>query len=471
MSSRFQFMPINQLADKYPEGSWWARFHSDFDENQLVAYYEGDLQLISLDLDWEKFFVEQPEVLLIFINGNLTVDRLYNQETDGAIGLIVTGNLKAKNIAIGGQELYIIGNLTVEQILCGSYNHGEAIIEGDLNAAVLVEDGEYRFKTNGHQEIPCRANVWDGDGVYKELPIKIRELLTDEVFFDMDEDDEVGFSFGTLVQMIEEGRSALKNMTDPLLQQAPQTFYFSSSTIHEENILKLTQCILMPIASPTFDFEEQDILFKVQKEHIDADGEQRDCSVYMKDSQYHYYIWLEQDHSVGILRSIIGEDFDWEDVAGVSDEQLAGLVSCWTLLLTCVNMAELYLRNIEVEVVQNILQQPVIQALSQEDEGDDGYWDGSKYYSFRQAYTDADGDYWPARIEIATPDGAYYFYTLDNDSYVSRYYQPPNEYGSQDISYLNRRRWEASEQYFERFKKFMASRLDVDLEVDAEVGM
>jgi len=223
--------------------------------------------------------------------------------------------------------------------------------------------------------------------------------------------------------------------------------------------LKLTQCILKPNDKPSFDFQEEGVLFKVQQEHIDADGDQRDLSVYMKDNRHHYYIWVEKDHSVGLLRRTVDEGSKWEDITEESQEELAEISDCWTMLLTCVNMAELYLRNIEVQDVQDILQYPVIQALSLEEAENDGFWDGSKCYTFRQARTDEDGDYLHARIEIQTPDGAYYFYTLDNGSYVSRHYQPPNQYGKQDMSYLDLRRWEASERYFARFKQFIAQKI------------
>lgn len=89
MSNLFRFIPISQLADKFPEGSWWAKFYQDFSDEQLAAYYEGDLTLPSLNLDWEQPFPQQKEVIIIFIEGNFTVDNLYNKETDGAIGLLV----------------------------------------------------------------------------------------------------------------------------------------------------------------------------------------------------------------------------------------------------------------------------------------------------------------------------------------------------------------------------------------------
>ncbi|WP_239331172.1 hypothetical protein [Paenibacillus sp. ACRRX] len=457
MDTLFQFIPLSQLADKFPEGSWWAKFYQDFNEEHLAAYYEGDLTLPALNLDWEQPFPQQKEVILLFIDGNFAVDNLFNKETDGAIGLMVIGNLSAKNIAVGGQEIYVSGNLLVAEILCGSYNHGETIVKGDLSAAVLVQDDEYKFQVDGQKSIACLVNVWEGDGVLQELPVGIHEVLIDEVFLDMEEED-AGFSFDTLATVIAEGRSALKELNVTRTREKPVHLYFTHNTINEENILKLTQCILMPNDTPSFDFQEKGVFFKAQQEHIDADGDQRDLSVYMEDTRHQYYIWLEQDHSIGLLRKTVDKESEWENITEESQEALAEISDCWTMFLTCVNMAELYLRNIEVQDVQDILQYPVIQALSIEEAEDDGFWDGSKCYTFRQARIDEDGDYLDARIEIKTPDGAYYFYSLDNGTYVSRHYQPPDQYGKQDMSFLDWRRWEASEQYFVRFKQFIAQK-------------
>lgn len=367
--------------------------------------------------------------------------------------------MSAKNIAVGGQEIYVSGNLMIEEILCGSYNHGETIVKGDLSAAVLVQDDEYSFKVDGYKSIACLVNVWEGDGVFQELPVDIHEVLIDEVFLDMEEDEE-DFSFGTLVNVIKEGRSALKKIKESPTSKKAIHLYFTHNTINEENILKLTQCILMPSDKPSFNFREQDVFFKVQLEHIDADGDERDLSVYMNDNKHHYYIWLEQDHSVGLLKRTIEEGSEWEDITEESQEQLAEISDCWTMLLTCVNMAELYLRNIEVQYVQDILQHTVIRELYSEVEENGGFWDGSKCYSFRQTHTDEDGDLLHGRIEIRTPDEAYYFYTVDNGTYVSRHYQPPDQYGKQDMSYLDLRRWEASERYFTRFKQFITEKIE-----------
>lgn len=459
MHNGFQFLAISQLAKRFPADSWWAKFYKDFSEDDLVAYYEGDLTLPSLDLDWDMPFPQQDKTILIFINGHLTVDTLYNLETDGAIGLIVMGNVMAKNIAVGGQEIYVHGHLTVENILCGSYNHGETIVNGNLQAAILVQDDEYRINVKGQKSIPCIVNIWHGDGVFQELPIRIEDVLVDEIFLPEDEDD-IGFSFTSLVEILKEGRSALTQFSSFPQRTIASPMYFTHHSINAENILKLTSCILMTPDKPSFDLTEQDVYFMIQRAHTNADGDVRNDSVYILTSQCHYFIWLNEDQSVSLLTKTLDEEAEWWDVTACSQEYLVDLQQHWLMLLTCINVAELYLHSIEVRDVQQILQHPAILDL---DDEHDGFWDGSKCYSFRQTYLDEEGDRIHARIEIQTPDEAYYFYTLENQSYVARHYQPPNVFGRQELSYLNTTQWEASERYFERFKQFMSQNFKLDL--------
>ncbi|MFD0589272.1 hypothetical protein ACFQZE_14880 [Paenibacillus sp. GCM10027627] len=462
MSSTFQFTPLAELKEKFPENSWWARFYQDFTEDHIAAYYDGDLTLPSLDLDWEKPFPEQKETILIFVDGDFTVDNLYNAETDGAIGLMVMGNLTAKNMAVGGQEVYVGGNLLVEEILCGSYNHGETIVVGHLHATALITDDEYRFKTDGTRWVGCEVDGWSGEGVCQELPVDIREVLVDDVFLDVEEDDDdVGFSFGMLVSVLKQGRPALKNLNEALKRKEPVQLYFADGTLNENNIIKLTRCVLMAEEQTNFDFEEEEIevYFRVNREHMDADGDKLNSGIYMKDGENHYFIYVEDDHSVSLQRKTAEEGAVWEDITGAPQEQLSHLTYYWTLLLTCVNVAELYLPSIDSRDLKGILQHPVIQALDPAGEENDGFWDGSHYYRFRQAHTNEDGAYRAARIEIQTPEEAFFFYSLENEQYVSRHYQPPDEYARKSISYLNSKRWEASERYFTKFKQFISKKL------------
>ncbi|TVX89772.1 hypothetical protein [Paenibacillus agilis] len=454
MSDSFQFISLSQLKEKFPEGSWWVQHYQDFNEDHIAAYYNGDLTLPFLDLDWEKPFPQQQETILIFIDGNLTVDNLYNENTDGAIGLMVMGNLTAKNIAVGGQEIYVQGDLLVEEILCGSYNHGEAIVNGNLHATVLIEDDEYRIKTSGQQWTRCTINIWEGEGVFQELPVDIGELLVDDVL-DID-DEEVGFLFGMLISLLKEGRSALKDLNEGLKRERTVPIYFTDSTINEDNIMKLTRSVLMPKDKHYFDFEEQGAYFKVNREHVDAEGGRWNPSIYMKDDHNHYFIYLEEEQMVSLQRKSVDEGAIWEDITDKPQEQLKDISYYWIMLLTCVNVSELYLPSIDRHELKEVMQHPKIKALDPAGEENDGFWDGSKYYRFRQAHTDEDGDDLDARIEIQTSDGTFYFYTLDNEKYVSQHYQPPNQYGRESISYLDSKRWEASGRYFTKFMQFIS---------------
>ncbi|MCX7747069.1 MAG: hypothetical protein N2645_09295 [Clostridia bacterium] len=463
MRKSFQFIPISQFKEKFPVDSWWTKYCKDFTDEDFLGYYDGDLTLPFLNLDWEKPFPQQKEVRLIFIDGNLTVDNLFNEGTDGAIGLMVMGNLNAKNMAVGGQEIYVKGNLTVEEILCGSYNHGETIVKGNLSSMVLIKDDEYRFKVDGEKWVPCTLSMWDGDGVLQEMPVEIQEVLIDEVFLDMGDEEECGFHFGSLVKVFEEGRSALKNLNEILKRKTPVSLYFTHNTPNEDNIMKLTRCILMRDDKDYFDFEEQGVYFKVTREHVDDDGKKQNPNIYIKDSKCCHFVYLEQDKSVSLLRKTIDEGAEWEDVTQKPQEELMDITCYWIMLLTCINVVELYLPGIGIKDLGSILQHPTIMALDPWGEENDGFWDGSKYYRFRQAHTDEVGNLLHARIEIQTPDEAFYFYVLDNETHVSRYYQPPYKTNLQDISYLDSKRWEASERYFEKFKKYFSKRTGMRL--------
>jgi len=61
--------------------------------------------------------------------------------------LIVTGNATTKNLTTSG-FLFIFGNLEVKQSLLGDYNHGSALIGGDISARLFYPE-EYFFEVLG----------------------------------------------------------------------------------------------------------------------------------------------------------------------------------------------------------------------------------------------------------------------------------------------------------------------------------
>jgi hypothetical protein len=122
----------------------WAFRRSDDDQ---VLFFDGDTSLDTLALDFDSN--DTGTAHHIIVNGSLRVNGpIANSETDGAVSLFVLGNLSADSIAIGGQVVWVKGNVEVNSVCLGEYNHGEMLIEGDFNAALVICD-DYHFGVNG----------------------------------------------------------------------------------------------------------------------------------------------------------------------------------------------------------------------------------------------------------------------------------------------------------------------------------
>ena len=74
---------------------------------------------------------------------------VYNEETDGAAGLIMLGDLRVGNMLVGGQEVYVTGNLMVDEVVWGDYNHGDLRVLGIAIATACVETDQYSVNISG----------------------------------------------------------------------------------------------------------------------------------------------------------------------------------------------------------------------------------------------------------------------------------------------------------------------------------
>lgn len=107
-------------------------YHSTNDRLFLLS--ESHLTL-SEHLNLDELF---NDYCAIIIQGDLTAKNIYNEETDGSSGLIVLGHLIADNIVVGGQEIFVNKNLTVNELYWGDYNHGELVVNGKIKAKVFM---------------------------------------------------------------------------------------------------------------------------------------------------------------------------------------------------------------------------------------------------------------------------------------------------------------------------------------------
>ncbi|TYP73269.1 DUF4241 domain-containing protein [Paenibacillus methanolicus] len=195
MNRSYQILPFSQVKENLPKDCWaYSRNESnkgEFEE-ELVAYFSTDAWLDKLNLDMP---FEMDNIFLILVDGNLSVHNyIYNKNTDGATGLIVKGNLTAGNMLVGGQEIYITGNLAVNELFWGDYNHGDLRVGGDVNAAIFAATDEYHVSITGTQYSKHHLSEWDEDGDWKQLDSgDIEQWLCAELYVEDEDEDEEGF--------------------------------------------------------------------------------------------------------------------------------------------------------------------------------------------------------------------------------------------------------------------------------------
>jgi hypothetical protein len=146
-----------------------------------VLLHKGNLTLDQLDLDHRKDGV--PDGLIV--DGNLTVDVIENGEQDFGPFLVVLGDLKAKNVAVGGAPIEVTGNLAVSGTFHGYYNHGITTVKGDVAVNLLIAD-DYLFRFKGKwqgKDVIDNGSVEGKVGRKKAEP----ESVLHAAFFDAEE--------------------------------------------------------------------------------------------------------------------------------------------------------------------------------------------------------------------------------------------------------------------------------------------
>jgi len=215
---------FKEVKHRFPKESLlcWLNEKNDgeFDE-EWVIYIDHDLELENLDLDRPLTSLEtihnssgmhQENYLAILIEGNLKAKNIYNEESDGSTCLCVLGNLETDHIIIGGQELYITGDLNVKQCFWGNYNHGDLVVNGIIKSRVFVATEQYHYEK---EKLAVEIFLCDEeeDDFQRKFPAAI---FSEDILYEEDEVDiEDVFTWNdwisrsTAIKMLEQNRSVL----------------------------------------------------------------------------------------------------------------------------------------------------------------------------------------------------------------------------------------------------------------------
>jgi hypothetical protein len=194
-----KYLKFKDIKHKFPKKSWMYSRNESNDgefEEENILYLEGDFEAENLDLDApfvsfkERFgdyetYLQQETCMAILIEGNLKARNIYNYETDGSTGLVVLGNVLADNLVVGGQDVYITGDLTVMDCFWGHYNHGDLVVEGQTYARVFVatEEYHYDYEKERTRALHFLCDYDEEDGIFdRSIPesIFVPELVEDE---------------------------------------------------------------------------------------------------------------------------------------------------------------------------------------------------------------------------------------------------------------------------------------------------
>jgi hypothetical protein len=133
-----------------------------------------------LALDWDSEDEDCPDGTIV--EGDLEVTgTIVNRNSDSGPFLLVTGNLRAKNLVTGGSEIVVLGDLIVDGVIFGFYNHGSITVFGATRAQAIITE-YHAIDLRGRVEgitISGRGKITDDDHFHSYAPVLVAEVLTE----------------------------------------------------------------------------------------------------------------------------------------------------------------------------------------------------------------------------------------------------------------------------------------------------
>lgn len=300
-----------EVAHWIPESSFYA-------ENQDMPYllYEGDWTLEKpLDLDAKEF----ENTYAIIVTGNMTATQIYNEETDGSCGLVVLGDLTAQNIVVGGQEIFVAGNLKVDELYWGDYNHGELVVEGNIDMKVFIAtDYSYdyqRFEAKDRTNIRYHLCDEKDSNEIKEEGEFIKKLVEKQCI-NMPEDEIYGWGDwldrDAILKRLAKNKSVLlsEDKIKSNFEASTKTWLFPNFDVSAENIKKMLQPKYFNLVK-TFDNEWTHLFqnyFHLWNNNIHFRLEKESSAMYIYDENNDFVFYLSPYEKEYLVDFRVGEE-------------------------------------------------------------------------------------------------------------------------------------------------------------------
>jgi hypothetical protein len=149
--------------------------------NNIITLLRGRTHVpADLALDFDSDDADGPDGTIV--DGDLEVTgSIINRDSDNGPFLLVTGNVHAKNLVAGGAEIVILGDLIVDEVIFGYYNHGSITVHGTTRAKAIITE-YHAFDLRGRVEgitVSGRGRITDDDHFRSYSPALVPDVLTD----------------------------------------------------------------------------------------------------------------------------------------------------------------------------------------------------------------------------------------------------------------------------------------------------
>ena len=249
-----RIVPPLEILHRLPARSWfrqsYERGNHDWLNASTALVITGPATLDELDFDHLPLpegiaddTATREAISLLLVEGDLHVrGPVHVHNTDGNAGLVVLGNLHAHALLVGGQEIRVTGNLTVDTLCWGDYNHGSLHVAGHAKAQAWLATDEYAMElpesaegvrwleSEGNQPAPNYASL---SRLFR------RDALRTDPDHSLDDGDDLNnwLDSGALVAASRRGEALLPGLEATPPQLAPARL--SGTALCVENLAAL----------------------------------------------------------------------------------------------------------------------------------------------------------------------------------------------------------------------------------------
>jgi predicted DNA-binding WGR domain protein/Leucine-rich repeat (LRR) protein len=208
VSNEYIIMSIAAARKKYN-----INFFPEYYENQVettnIAVFEHNTYFKELEID--DFAEKQNVKALLFCKNVQAENYIFQEGSDYGPLVIVLGNVIAKNLHLRGSDIFIKGNVTVEQtFIPGDYNHGELTVEGTIQAQLLLgtDDHSFTYDINKIKNTIITGLNSTNPNI-KHTEYYLRDVI-EKKYFEDDEEESTWWDRDKVIKSLKKGESLLK---------------------------------------------------------------------------------------------------------------------------------------------------------------------------------------------------------------------------------------------------------------------